>query len=55
MVLKNTPVQSEKRYQFIYNKDRQIETRYISRSVKATMDSKRDLVGLESLPFGYEV
>ena len=56
MVLKNETLKSAERFQFIWNKDKQIETRYITREVRNTMDSKR--VVLENnytLPIGYEI
>jgi hypothetical protein len=57
MVLNNEVIQSEKRYQFIYNNTtKDIETRYISRSVKPTLDTKREIIqgSYETVPFGYE-
>ena len=57
MVLNNGVIQSEERYQFIYNNiTKDIETRYISRSVKPTLDSKRELIegSFDTIPFGYE-
>ena len=55
MVLKNMTIESEKRYQFVWNQcTKDIETRYISRSVKSTFDSKRNVFGFDSLPLGYK-
>jgi hypothetical protein len=56
MVLKDGKIESEKRYQFTWNKTtKDIETKYISRTVKATMDSKRIIVDNDSYPFGYDL
>ena len=56
MVLKDETIVSAKRYQFTWNqRTKDIETRYISRTVQATMDSKRNIVGDDSLPFGYDL
>jgi hypothetical protein len=56
MVLKNETLTSAERFQFIWTADKQIQTRYITREVRNTMDSKR--VVLENnytLPIGYEI
>ena len=56
IVLKNETLTSAERFQFVWNKSTEIETRYIKREVRNTMDSKR--VVLENnytLPFGYEI
>jgi len=56
MVLKDEKIESEKRFQFTWNKiTKDIETKYISRTVKATMDSKRIIVDNDSYPFGYDL
>ena len=49
-------LESEKRYQFTWNpKTKDIETRYVSRSVQSTIDSKRTMLSnYDSTPFGYE-
>ena len=49
-------LESEKRYQFTWNpKTKDIETRYVSRSVQSTIDSKRNMLSnFDTLPFGYE-
>ena len=46
----------KKRYQFTWNpKTKDIETRYVSRSVQSTIDSKRTMLSkYDSTPFGYE-
>ena len=56
VVLNGDVLTSEKRYQFVWNQTtKDVETRYISRSVKSTLDSKRELVPItyDTLPFGY--
>jgi hypothetical protein len=56
MVLENGELESEKRFQFIWNKEKQIETRFISRSAKLTTDTKRNVLSnYYTIPFGYEV
>ena len=49
-------LESEKIYQFTWNpKTKDIETRYVSRSVQSTIDSKRTMLSnSDSTPFGYE-
>jgi hypothetical protein len=55
MVLNKTVIESEKRYQFTWNTStKDIETRYISRTVQSTFDSKRNAFGFDSIPLGYE-
>ena len=57
MVLKNVELESEKRFQFIWNsKTKDIETRFISRSARQTMDTKRTILSnYYTAPFGYEI
>ena len=56
MVLENEELESEKRFQFIWNKEKQIETRFISRSAKLTTDTKRNVLSnYYTIPFVYEV
>ena len=56
MVLENDTLESAKRFQFVWNKDKNIETRYISRSAKQTTDTKRILLSNHfTMPFGYEL
>jgi hypothetical protein len=56
MVLKDDELKSAERFQFIWNKNKKIETRYISRSAKQTTDTKRILLNNHStIPFGYEL
>ena len=57
MVLDGRELQSEKRYQFVWNQaTKDVETRYVSRTVKPTLDSKRTLVEgtYDTVPFGDE-
>ena len=54
MVLKNETIKSAERYMFTWNnKNKDIETKYISRTVRPTMDSKRTIIGTDTLPFGF--
>ena len=56
MVLENDTLESAKRFQFVWNTNKQIETRYISRSAKQTTDTKRILLSNHfTMPFGYEL
>ena len=57
ITLKKLKIESEKRYQFTWNKStKDIETKYVSRSVKSTMDSKIIILdNYDSIPFGYEL
>ena len=55
MVLKEAKLKSEKRHQFIWNKNKDIETRHISRTTQSTLNSKRIVLdNHDTLPFGYE-
>jgi len=57
MVLTGEEIKTEKRYQFIWNQTtKDVETRYIPRTVKPTLDSKRTLVEgtYDTVPFGYK-
>ena len=56
IVLENKTLESEKRYQFTWNKStKDIETKYVSRSVHSTLDSKRIVLdNYDTRPFGYE-
>ena len=55
MVLKNETIKSAERYMFTWNnKNKDIETKYISRTVRSTMDSKRTIIGTDTLPFGFD-
>ena len=57
IVLENKILESEKRYQFTWNKTtKDIETKYVSRSVQSTLDSKRIVLdNYDTRPFGYEL
>ena len=57
VVLKGVKVESEKRFQFTWNnKTKDIETKYISRTVRATTDTKRVVLGnYDTFPFGYSL
>jgi hypothetical protein len=55
MVLNNTSIKSEERYTFRWlAKTKEVVTQFISRSIRSTVNSKRTIVGYETLPFGYE-
>jgi hypothetical protein len=57
MVLNDEQIESAKRYQFTWNKQtKDVETRYVSRTVKGTLDSKRLVLDDNStVPFGYDI
>jgi hypothetical protein len=57
ITLKKLKIESEKRYQFTWNKTtKDIETKYVSRSVQSTLDSKRIVLdNYDTRPFGYEL
>ena len=53
MVLHDLKLKSKERRQFVWNeRTKDIETRYIAREVRKTVDSKRTAVGkYDTLPF----
>jgi hypothetical protein len=55
MVLENKKLESEKRYMFSWNSHtKDIQTQYLSRCVRNTIDSKRMVVdGYDTRPFGF--
>ena len=55
-ILDKSTLKSEKRYQFTWdNKTKNIETKYIDKTIRDTLDSKRLLTdNYYTLPFGYE-
>ena len=55
MVLDDLTLKSAKRHQLVWNeKTKDIETRYISRTVRKTIDSRRTPVGkFDTVPFGW--
>ena len=54
MVLNHEVVETSKRYQFRWDdKSKDIITKYISRSVRATIGEKRLIDGYDTYPFGY--
>jgi hypothetical protein len=54
MVLNNTKIETEKRYQFTWNKDsKDVVTTFVSRSINSTINSKRVVNGLDTLPCGF--
>ena len=57
MVLDNGTLKSPERYSFAWNKTtKDIETKYISRTIKTTMDSKRIVLdNYDTVPFGYKL
>ena len=55
MVLNNKSIKSEDRYTFRWEKaSKDVVTKFIGRSIKSTVSSKRDLDGYDTLPFGYK-
>ena len=57
MVLDGASIQSEKRHQFVWNQTtKDVETRYVSRTVQSTLDMKREFTEgtYDTVPFGYK-
>ena len=56
IVLNGEKQEGEKRFRFRWdNKTKDVETKYISRTVRATADTKRIVLeNRDSLPFGYQ-
>ena len=56
MVLKDIKLESEKRFQFGWdNKTKDIETKYVSRTVQPTVDTKREVLpNYDTLPLGHQ-
>ena len=55
MVLNDTSIKSEDRYTFRWDaKNKDVVTKFLSRSIRSTVNSKRTIDGWGTLPFGYE-
>ena len=55
MVLKNEIIETEKGPRFEWNRDtKQIETIEMSRTIKSTIHTKRNIEGIDTKPYGYE-
>jgi hypothetical protein len=54
MVLNNGEIKSPERFQFVMDENKNVLTRYVSRTVKATLDSKRTIIGNDTYPFGFK-
>ena len=55
MVLNNAIIKSEDRYTFNWEpKSNDIVTKFIGRSIRSTVSSKRTIDGFDTRPFGYE-
>jgi hypothetical protein len=46
-------LKSAERFSFSTNAEKQVITKFISRSIRSTVDQKRSLNGFDTLPFGY--
>ena len=56
MVLNNTTIETEKRFQFRWNNEtKDIETKFVPKTIRSTLMEKRDLSNYDTLPFGYSV
>ena len=54
MVLNTTKIQSKERFQFKWDaQTKDIVTTHISRSIRSTINEKRTIDGLDTLPFGW--
>ena len=56
IVLNDIKVESEKRFQFGWNnKSKDIETKYVSRTVRQTVNTKREVLSnYDTLPIGHQ-
>ena len=48
-------IESVERFQFSWEKDKSIITKFLKRSIKSTVKDKRDIHGYDTLPFGYNM
>jgi hypothetical protein len=56
MFLNNTTIETEKRFQFRWNNEtKDIETKFVPKTIRSTLMEKRDLSNYDTLPFGYSV
>ena len=54
MILNDKSIETAKRFQFSWDgKTKDVITKFIGRSIKSTVKEKRDIVGYDTLPFGY--
>jgi len=54
MVLNHKPIQSKERFTFRWE-NKEVVTKFIARSIKSTVASKRCFHGYDTVPYGYEV
>ena len=55
MVLESDTIQTEARYQFIWDRDtKQIKTIEVSKKIQSTIHTKRNVDGMNTFPIGYE-
>ena len=55
MVINNTSITSEERYTVRWgSKRKNVGTKFLSRSIVSTVNTKRTIEGFDTLPFGYE-
>ena len=55
MVINNNKLISDSRYTFAWTKDKDVVTKFLSRTIRSTVDTKRTLTGYDTLPFGFSV
>jgi hypothetical protein len=54
MVLENETIETEERYQFQWDREtKQIKTIEMSRKMQSTIHTKRNVVGMDTLPYGF--
>ena len=54
MVLENETIDTEERYQFQWDREtKQIRTIEMKRKIQSTIHTKRNVVGLDTLPYGF--
>ena len=55
MVLESDVIETEARYQFVWDRDtKQIKTIEMSKKIQSTIHTKRNVVGLNTFPIGFE-
>ena len=56
ITLNNLKLESAKRYQFQWTKEKEIITKYVPRSVQSTLNCKRMVLdNFDTLPYGYKI
>jgi hypothetical protein len=54
MVLDNEPIGTQARFQFVWDREaKQIKTIEMSRKIQSTIHTKRNVVGMDTVPYGF--